>query len=224
MRRWLFLFLWTLIVLYPNPYLLYVSAQRAWSPPVDAEAVRHIADTLPDDPRLIELAVNTTLVPYAVPWETHGIPWYFPNAAEVLEMGQGDCQARAVVLASLLAAKGIPARFVGSFDHLWVDYPGKHENALENAAAAIATQQEDGSYRFNWPKLVDLQTSWEIERAYFWDVMPAWRLWLLVIGWLLIGLSRYAGAFRAWSLRSLAPGYQLARVSLPISRNNTKSK
>jgi hypothetical protein len=89
----------SLIGLYPNPLMLYTSAQRAWSPPIDPQTVRHLAATLPDDPHLIEAAVNTTLVPYTVPWQTHGVPWYFPNAAEVLEQGQGDCQGRAVVLA-----------------------------------------------------------------------------------------------------------------------------
>ncbi len=179
MGRWVTLLLWTLIVLYPeSAHALHLGATRLVAPDRSRGKVRHLAATLPDDPRLIEAAVNTTLVPYAVPWQTHGVPWYFPNAAEVLEQGQGDCQGRAVVLASILQAKGIPARFVGSFDHLWVDYPGKHANALENPAAAVATQQADGSYHFNWPQLVDWQASWEIERAYFWDTMPAWRCWL----------------------------------------------
>src|SRR4051812_9314401 len=92
MWRWFTLLLWSLLVLYPNPYMLYISAQRAWSPPVDSQAVRQLAVTLPDNPRAIEDAVNTTLVPYAVPWEIQGVPWYFPDAAEVLQSGQGDCQ------------------------------------------------------------------------------------------------------------------------------------
>jgi hypothetical protein len=212
MRRCIALLLWTLLVLYPNPFMLYVSAQRAWSPPIDLQIGRQLAASLPDDPRAIEAAVNTTLVPYAVPWETHGVPWYFPSAAEVLEQGRGDCQARAVVLASILHAKGIPSRFVGSFDHLWVDYPGKRPTALENAASAVATQQADGSYRFNWPQLVDWRKSWEIERAYFWDAMPAWRCWLLLSGWLLIGLGHSIWRKRNLIIRSRAgmtmPSYE----------------
>jgi hypothetical protein len=190
MARRIALLLWTLIALYPTPSMLFVSAQRAWSPPIDPQAVQHLLATLPDDPRAIEAAVNTTLVPYAVPWETYGVPWYFPTATEVLTEGRGDCQARAVLLASILQAKGIQFRFIGSFDHLWVDYPGKHATALENTAVAVATQQDDGSYQFKWPQLLDWQKSWEIERAYFWDAMPAWRCWLLLIGWLVIGLWR----------------------------------
>jgi hypothetical protein len=192
MARFAALLLWTLIVLYPTPSMLFVSAQRAWSPPVDPQAVRELADSLPDDPRAIEAAVNTRIVAYAVPWQTYGVPWYFPTAKEVLAVGQGDCQAQAVVLASILTAKGIPARFVGSFDHLWIDYPGKHATAYENADVALAAQQPDGSYRFRWPSLIEWRTSWEIERAYFWDTMPVPRRWLLLGGWLLIMLWRPA--------------------------------
>src|SRR5919197_2917309 len=82
MKRVVPLLLWTLLVLYPNPSMLYVSARRAWSPPIDPQAVRQIALSMPDDPRAIESAVTTRMVPYAVPWETHDVPWYFPTAAE----------------------------------------------------------------------------------------------------------------------------------------------
>ena len=179
---WLVL-VWTLFVLYPNPYLLFVSIGQAWSPVIDPDAVRELAATLPDDPRALEAVVNSTLVPYAVPWQTYGIPWYFPTTREVLEAGQGDCQGRAVVLASLLRAKGIPATLVGSFDHLWVDYPDKHATRLENQAVAIAAQAPDGSYKLRWPELVAWRESWEIERSYFWDAMPVGRRILLVVGW-----------------------------------------
>lgn len=183
---WLAL-LWTLFVLYPNPSRLVVAAVHAWSPVVDPQAVTHMAAALPDDPQVIEAAVESTLVPYAVPWETYGVPWYFPTPAEVLARGQGDCQARAVVLASILEAKGIPFKFVGSFDHLWIEYPKKQATPLERAEVAIVAQQPNGRYRFQWPQLVEWQRSWEIERAYFWDAMPGGRLWLLIGGWLLIG-------------------------------------
>jgi transglutaminase-like putative cysteine protease len=199
MKRWGALLLWTIVVLYPNPYLLYISAQRAWSPPVDPQAVRALAATLPNNGRAIEAAVMHKIVPYAVPWDTYGVPWYFPTADEVLAAGQGDCEAQAVVLASLLRAKGIPARFVGSIDHLWVDYPGKHATAYENTTVAIAAQRPDGSYHFKWPRLQNWRTSWEIERSYFWDAMPAARRWLLLGGWLLIGLSRRIA--RRWPIR-----------------------
>jgi hypothetical protein len=180
------LVLWTLLALYPNPLHLIISLHRAWAPPVDPHAVRELAATLPDDPAAIEALVNNKLVTYAVPWQTYGLPWYFPTPAGVLARGEGDCQARAVVLASILRAKGIPATFVGSLDHLWVDYPGKRATELEQTSLAIAVQQPNGSYQFNWPSVVDWKTTWEIERAYFWDEMPGWRRGLLAAGWIMI--------------------------------------
>lgn len=198
---WLVL-LWTLVVLYPNPARLAVSIPRAWSPTVDPEAVRELAATLPDDPRAIESLINSSLIPYAVPWQTYGVPWYFPTPREVLERGEGDCQARAVVFASILQAKGIPATFIGSFDHLWVEYPGKYATPLENRAIAIVAQQPSGEYKFRWPQLIEWQQSWEIERSYFWDPMPGWRILLLVWGWLVLGLRHRL----VWQQLPLAPG------------------
>ncbi len=138
---------------------------------------------LPDDPQVIEAAINGTIVRYAVPWQTYGVPWYFPAPQEVLERGAGDCQARAVVFASVLRAKGIPATLTGSFDHLWVEYPRKVANQYEQAPIAIVAQRGDGTYAWQWPRVIDWRSSWEIERSYFWDAMPSHRLALLITGW-----------------------------------------
>jgi hypothetical protein len=185
--------LWTLFVLYPDPRLLVASAWRAWQPPLDPAAVRDLAATLPDDPREIEEYVNGMLVPYAVPWTTYGVPWYFPTVETVLARGEGDCQARAIVLASILSVKGIPARFVGSLDHLWVDYPGKRATSRENADIAFVAQRADGGYGLQRPR-VDWRETWEIERGYFWDTMPVERVWLLLLGWVTI-LGRTGWSF-----------------------------
>jgi hypothetical protein len=202
---WLAL-LWTLFVLYPNPARLVAAIGHAWSPPIDPAAVQELAATLPADPRAIEAAVNARIVPYAVPWQTYGVPWYFPTADEVLARGEGDCQARAIVLASLLRAKGYEPTLVGSFDHLWVDYPGKHDTLLERAEIAIARQDATGSYEFRWPQLVEWQRSWQIEREYFWDAMPRWRLWLLVVGWACLAARRMLLVQRVRALLRRRPG------------------
>lgn len=216
-RRPLLLVLWTLFALYPDPRMLGGSIARAWSPPIEPEAVRALAATLPDDGRAIEAYVNDRLIAYAVPWQTHAVPWYYPTVAEALERGTGDCQARAIVLASILGAKGIPARLVGSMDHLWVDYPGKRANTIENDAIALATQKEDGRYELRWPRLVEWRTSWEIERAYFWDAMPGWRVALLAAGWLVISLSRYAtGAMNTFTTKAQRSQSLLKRIFVPF--------
>lgn len=191
------LLIWTVLALYPNPMMLGRAVAQSWTPVVDADAVRDLAATLPDDPHQIEAAVLGSIVPYGVPWETYGVPWYFPTPAEVLATGRGDCQGRAVVFASLLKAKGIPFSLEASFDHIWVDYPGKNPNAMENPQVSIAKKAPDQSYGFHLPADWNIQQSWEIERAYFLDPAPGWRWAVLGLGWVLILarrrlLSRFA--------------------------------
>ena len=177
---------WLFVVLYPDPSLLLrsVSNFRHWD--VDAAAVRSLAATLPDDPRLIEEAVLTEVVPYAFDWQASGVPWYFPSTAEVLELGRGDCESRAVLLASLLKAKNIPFEIMVSFDHTWVQYPGKQPNALENEDVALGHRGDDGFF-WHWPEDFDLGTEINTQIEVFWTPMPASRKALLFCG-LMLGL------------------------------------
>ncbi|MEJ7655082.1 MAG: transglutaminase domain-containing protein [Chloroflexia bacterium] len=180
---------WSLLVLFPDPSLLIRSIPRAMNPQVDPEAVREWARTAPDDPALIEQMVLKEYVLYSVPWQTRGVPWYFPTTREVVETGRGDCQARMLVLASILEAKQIPYTLSASLDHIWVEYPHKQPTALESAQIAIMNNTGDGS-RLQLPAKWDWRESWRIEREYFWDYMPGSRKLLLVHGLVLIFFRR----------------------------------
>lgn len=177
--------LWVLFVLYPNPLLLVRSIVNAANPRIDPAAVRQWAAETPDAPAAIERQVLDRYVPYAVPWQTHGVPWYFPTTAEVVATGRGDCQGRMLVLASILEEKGIPYRLRASFDHIWVEYPRKQPNGLENASIAF---MDDGRWRV--PERWDWRESYRIEREYFWDYMPLSRKALLGGGLLAIFFRR----------------------------------
>jgi hypothetical protein len=234
-RSWLWRLLaasaWTLVVCYPDPRVLWESMHHAWHPPVDAEAVRDWARTLPDDPRAIERAVLAR-IEYAVPWQVDGVPWTFASPGQALAAGYGDCQARAVVFASVLAAKGIPFQLRASFDHMWVEYKGKQATTLENAsktlwarpasaltsrassrgrdaagAAAGAADAASGpaaGLRLRLPA-VDWAESFAIEREYFWDPAPLSRKLLIFSGCLMIWLwpEGLFGGFRRPRSRSL---------------------
>lgn len=178
-------FIWTLLVLYPEPTLLARAVENGLAPRIDPEAVRALAARLPDDPAAIEWLVLNRHVAYATPWETHGVPWYFPTPREALEAGRGDCQARALVLASVLRAKGIPYRLEASFDHIWVWYPNKRPTSIENRAIAVLTQR-DARRTFRVPDRWDYAESWRIEREYFWDAMPDERKLWIVGGWVML--------------------------------------
>jgi len=184
---------WLFLVCYPDPRVLWRSIEHTMQPPVDPDAVRSWAATLPDNPAQIEQAVLDRLK-YAVPWQFAGVPWSFVSPAEALAAGYGDCQARAVTFASVLAAKGIPFQLRASLDHMWVEHPGKRPNALENATKVLWARQERpeaagvrGILQFRVPQ-IDWRESYRIERDYFWDTAPASRKLLLLVGWLLIAL------------------------------------
>ncbi len=204
---------WILFALYPNPMMLFRSIPNSLEPRIDPAAVSEWAKKLPDDPKLIEERVLGELVPYAVPWQTHGVPWYFPTTQEVVERGSGDCQARMLVLASILEAKGIPYKLRASFDHIWVEYPKKRPNALENGAIAI--MRDDGQGRkMQLPEKWDWRETYRIEREYFWDYMPGDRKLVLLAGLAAIFLTRrnLRGGMPTVRRGALVPSPAYARV------------
>jgi hypothetical protein len=186
-------------------------------PPVDPEAVREWARALPDDPAQIERAVLDR-IRYAVPWQKDGVPWSFPAPAQIMATGYGDCQGRALIFASILAAKGIPFQLRASLDHMWVEYQGKRPSTLENDAKTLwmrrpattapagqaapgarpAPQSRTPGFQWRWPR-VDLAESYRIEKEYFWDTAPAGRKLALFAGLAIIWWWRGA-RLRPWRL------------------------
>lgn len=178
---------WMLVVLYPDPGVLVASSRHLLRPEADAAAARALARLLPDDPRLIEREVLQR-VSYATDWEVGGVPWRFPTAAQAIAEGRGDCEARAVVLMSVLAAKGIPHKLRSSLNHMWVDYPGKVPTASENDALVLTDRTRDG-LRLSLPDDFDLWRELDSKIALFWDPMPLERRLLATAGLLLIPLG-----------------------------------
>ena len=200
---------WVLVVLYPDPAMLVSSVRNTVAPRVDPAVVRALAARLPDDPKAIEASVLDRVVPYAYDWQSAGVPWYFPTAAEALRAGRGDCESRALVLASILTAKGIPNELRMSFDHIWVDYPGKQANAIENAGVELAGKR-DGKFFVHWPE--DFHPRQEVadQVAIFWTPAPRGRVVLLALGLSLIPL---------WNvLAALAAGNGLPGSAWPAGR------
>jgi hypothetical protein len=196
--------LWVLLVLYPNPLRLGASVQRLASPRVDPAAVESLADSLPSEPAAIEKAVLDS-VPYSYDWEVYAMPWYFPTVDEVLKNGQGDCKARAIVLASVLEAKGIPYRINSSPTHVWVDYDGKVEDEMENSGAGFyEVDPRTGAKSLQVPKISITEvmgTSWQG----FWPPMPLVRKVLFVGGLVALVALRVVWPRRAGLVKSGLP-------------------
>lgn len=172
---------WVLVALYPDPTVLVHSVAHTVDPREDPAAVAALAAKLPNDPRKIEAYVLDRQVPYAYDWQSAGVPWYFPTTREALRAGRGDCESRAIVLASILAAKGIPHELRMSFDHIWVDYPGKQANAMENAGVEFAGQR-NGHFFIRWPSHFRLGQELRAQADIYVTPAPLARVLLLLAG------------------------------------------
>jgi hypothetical protein len=185
----LILILWILFVLYPNPLNLVTSIHRFIDLDPDPGAVESILDSFPSDPAAIESAVLAR-IRYRLDWELYKVPWYFPSVEEVLARGQGDCKARALVLASILEAKGIPYQLNASPIHVWVTYENKQENQYENPQASFYQYDPDtGERQLQVPQIAvsRLMDSW---RQQLWTPMPIERRVLLIGGSLALVIAR----------------------------------
>ena len=177
----LILILWILFVLYPNPLNLVMSIHRFINPDVNPGAVEFMLNDLPSDPAAIEQAILAK-ISYRLDWELYGMPWYFPTVEETLERGKGDCKARALVIASVLKAKGISSQVNSSPVHVWVDYEGKQESTIENDQVKFyQNDPETGEKRFQIPE-IDLGKLMDSWRQQLWTPMPIDRRVLLISG------------------------------------------
>lgn len=175
---------WVGAVVYPDPRPFFTSMARLKNPPVDAQAAAPLAAELPDNYKAVEDYVSNYVV-WKTAWAVYDLPWYFPTVTEVIADRAGDCQAEAVLMASILKAKGMPYTLRYSFDHVWVDYPGRTVTQLEDPATAFASDDGKG-----WlASLPDKFPVWSIlkERtAYHWTPMPLVRKILILLGAALI--------------------------------------
>jgi hypothetical protein len=173
--------LWILFVLYPNPLNLIISIQRVLNFDADPDAVEFMLNDFSSDPVAIEKAVLAK-IPYCYDWELYSMPWYCPTIEEVLERGEGDCKARALVLASVLEAKNITYQVHSSPMHIWVEYENKQETSIENTQVEFYQYDpETGERQFQVPEvgLGKLMDSW---RQQLWTPMPIDRRVLLISG------------------------------------------
>jgi hypothetical protein len=184
-----FLILWILFALYPNPLKLIISIQRVFNLDVEPGAVEFMLNDFPSAPAAIEEAVLAR-IPYHYDWELYGVPWYFPTIKEVLQKGKGDCKARALVLASIFEARNIPYRVNLSPIHIWVDYEGRDETSIENAKVKFYQQDpETGESWFQFPEIKLRESMDSIWRS-FWRPMPGGRRALLISGLLALVAAR----------------------------------
>ncbi len=182
----LFIGLWIGAVVYPDPRPFFASVARLRTPPVDSSAVVGLAAALPDDYKRIE-DFSLDYVEYQPAWTIYRLPWYFPTVAEVLRDRAGDCQARALLAASIFAAKGMPYTLRYSFDHVWVDYPGKLPPEMEDPATSFVAD-DGGGWLAKLPSRIPLWSIITVRVGYHWTPMPLLQKIIIVLGAVLIML------------------------------------
>jgi hypothetical protein len=175
---------WIGAVVYPDPRPFIQSIGRLRHPPVDGPAAADLAKTLPDDYKAIESFV-AGYVPWKPAWTVYNLPWYFPTVAEVVSDKAGDCQAQALLMASILETKGMPYTLMYSFDHVWVDYPGREVTSLEDPAQSFVSDEGKG-WLASLPKKFPVGTIIKVRVAYHWTPMPFAQKSLIVLGALAI--------------------------------------
>jgi len=189
LRTLLLLFLYTWLVTYDvRAWMIFPSIMRYIRFPVDPQ----VGAQLPAPGDLTQLvAWSERFIPMTVDLRVYGVPWYFPTPREAVEARRGDCEARAVVLASVLAARGIPHQFKASFSHLWVDYPGR-PHPLGETEGETMMERVDGRYRFHWPSLPRIGHNLRNQQALVWTPLHPVRKILLLLGWpcLILGWPR----------------------------------
>lgn len=183
------LLLWTFIVCYPNPFIFVRNGIRYVRPPVDPSVIQLIGEKIPEEPAEMEKFV-LKLVEYEYDWKNYGMPDYVSTARQAVSRRRGDCEDRAIVLASLFEARKMPYDLKASLVHYWVEYPGKKPNRIENENVAFVGKV-DGKYRIKLPDLGQWRRYMKAGREGLWDVMPGYRKAIMISGWLLIMFSGY---------------------------------
>lgn len=197
------LILWTLLACYPNPAVLVRNLTLYRHFPIDREVERRMGWELPADPGTIELFVDSLLVP-TPDWAQYRVPWYVPTAREAASSLHGDCEAKAVLFASLLAGKDLQFEIRASFAHIWVDYPGRPHRPGEAERLAYL-QGEPGRFRLRWPEAVRWREFLSVQRAQLWSAMPLARkaIWLIGLVWVCLAAALLGGPSPSGELSSL---------------------
>jgi hypothetical protein len=180
---------WTFIVCFPNPFIFIRNEIRYFRPPIDPSVIELIETAIPDESAKIEKFVMA-LVKYENDWKTYGVPDYVSTPRQAVTRRRGDCEDRAIVLASVFEAKNIPYSLKASLSHYWVDYSGKKPNSIENENVAVFGKV-DGKYKLKLPGLNQLRRYLKNAKKGGWDVMPTFRKVLMISGWVLIVFSGY---------------------------------
>jgi len=84
-----------------------------------------------------------------------------------------------------MKAKGMPFTLRYSFDHVWVDYPGKQAPAMEDPSTSFVADS-GGGWWAKLPTRIPLWSIIQVRVGYQWTPMPLAQKIMIVIGSVMI--------------------------------------
>ena len=90
-------------------------------------------------------------------------------------------QAQMLLMASILKAKGMPYTLMYSFDHVWVDYPGRTVTALEDPSTSFVSNAGKGWLAW-LPHKFPIWSIIKVRVNYHWTPMPLLLKLLILLG------------------------------------------
>ncbi|HOW73610.1 MAG TPA: transglutaminase-like domain-containing protein [Phycisphaerae bacterium] len=163
----------------------------------------------PNDPQFAILAVDRFVcreIPYSYDWDNWGVMDYIPTAGEAIARGTEDCDGRAVVATALLRRRGIDARVMGDFQHVWVWTPAGE--TLHPLPKPVYRVTEKGTV-IQWRNIVNLKPV-----GFAFGAFPLPRqLVIVVAAWFLLLAPGLARSWRLLALGLALHGLFVARAA-----------
>lgn len=150
-------------------------------------------------------------IPYSYDWDNWGVADYIPTAGEAIARGTEDCDGRAIVATALLRRRGIDARVMGDFQHVWVWTPkGETLNPLPKPVYRVT----DTGTTIQWKHLLNLKPL-----GFTFGAFPLPRQAMIVLtAWLLLLAPGLARSWRILALALALHGLFVARAAGGRSR------
>lgn len=168
----------------------------------------------PRDPQFAVSAVDRFVyreIPYSYDWDNWGVVDYIPTAGEAIARGTEDCDGRAVVATALLRRRGIDARVMGDFQHVWVWTPGGE--TLNPLPKPVYRVTEKGT-TVQWGNILNLKPL-----GFAFGAFPLPRQLIIVVtAWFLLLAPGLARSWRVLALGLALLGLFVARAAGGRSR------
>lgn len=145
-------------------------------------------------------------IPYSYDWDNWGVVDYLPTAGEAIARGTEDCDGRAVVAAALLRRRGVDARVMGDFQHVWVWTP---KGETMSPLPMPVYRMTDQGMAIQWRNIINLKPV-----GFAFGAFPLQRQLIIVVAaWFLLLAPGLERSWRGLALGLVVHGLFVARAA-----------